>query len=57
MKFKLLRRGLGVSTTVLHVMPIVSWVSSVQYGDSFTEDATEDSLRAVFKKVEEKVRW
>ena len=27
-----------------------------QYGDSFTEDASDESLREAFKKVAEKVR-
>ena len=30
-------------------------VVSLQYGDSYTEDVTEEDLRAIFKKMDEKV--
>lgn len=35
------------------ICSVVLWL---QYGDSFTEDATDESLRETFNKVGEKVR-
>ena len=49
-----------VSLSVLVTTPrvtcvVLSFHMFMQYGDSYTEDVTEDTLRGIFKKVEEKV--
>lgn len=42
----------------IHGQPsIIKFVVLLQYGDSYTEDVTEETLKELFKKMQEEVRY